>query len=166
MAQRDPDWASPSTRTWVLRRAPDTAGELFEQRVEYAPGSPFPPPHFHPAQRELFEVEQGEMLYIVDGEDRRVAAGESLELPAGAVHKARNASASEPSVVRWETRPALRSESFFATVAMLRDAGALERALLAQEYRDVFRMTGVRGAAVPLLALLARLLGRRLPRSA
>lgn len=163
MPDDGPSWTSPTTRTWLLRTATDTNGELFEQRVEYAPGSPFPPTHYHPAQAELFEVEQGAMVYVVDGKERRVEAGETLALPPGVAHKARNASATGPAVIRWETRPALRSEAFFRTAAAVGQAGPLERALLAREYRDVFRVTGLLGWAIPLVAGLARLLGRRLP---
>jgi len=163
MEDRRPSYTGPHTRTWVLRTAADTDGELFEQRVEYAPGSPFPPAHFHPGQSELFEVEQGAMVYLVDGEQRRIEAGESLELPPGTTHRARDASAAESAVIRWETRPALRSEIFFRTAAALGDAGALEQAMLAHEFRDVFRVSGPLALLVPALAALARLLGRSLP---
>ena len=160
---RPPSFETPTTRTWVLQTAADTEGKLYEQRVEYRPGSPFPTNHYHPAQSELFEVEQGAMVYVVDGEERRVEAGETLELPPGVSHKARNASAAEPALVRWETRPALRSEAFFRTVAALGQVGLLESALLAHEYRDVFRATGLPGVIAPVIAILARLLGRSLP---
>lgn len=163
MTDRPPDFETPATRTWVLQRSADTDGELYEQRVEYAPGSPFPPNHFHPQQSERFEVEQGAMIYVVDGDERRVEAGASLDLPKGVPHRARNASADEPAVVRWETRPALRSEAFYRTAAELGEAGPLESALMAHEYRDVFRPTGLLSVVVPPVAAVARLLGRKLP---
>jgi hypothetical protein len=103
------------------------------------------------------------MIYEVAGTERRVSTGERLELVAGTVHKARNASDTETAVVRWQTRPALRSADFFTIADELGDAGMLERALLVDEYRDVFRVSGWRGALVPLIAALARLMGRRLP---
>jgi quercetin dioxygenase-like cupin family protein len=161
--QPAPSFASPTTRTWVLRTAEETDGELYEQRVEYAPGSPFPPQHYHPTQRESFEVEAGAMVYVVAGEERSVSAGERLEIAAGTPHKARNASATEPAVVRWETRPALRSRAFYASASKLGRTGILDQALLAHEYRDVFRASGVLGAVMPLMAAVARLSGRRLP---
>lgn len=163
MEQPAPSFQSPTTRTWILTTGDESHGELYEQRVEYAPGSPFPPMHRHPAQREVFELEQGSMIYVVDGEERRVGAGETLEVGAGVAHKARNASDAEPAVVRWETRPALRSQAFYATAARLGEAGMLDSALLAHEYRDVFRATGLLGIVIPLVAAVARLAGRRLP---
>ena len=41
--------------------------------------------------------------------------------------------------------------------------GTLASAPMAHQYRDVFGVSGVLGSVVPLLAGLARLLGRTLP---
>ena len=103
------------------------------------------------------------MVYVVDGKERRVSAGETLEVDVGVPHRARNASDTEVATVRWETRPALRSQAFYATAAKLGETGVLDSALLAHEYRDVFRASGLLGAIIPVVAAVARLLGRRLP---
>lgn len=58
---------------------------------------------------------------------------------------------------------AMRTGEFFAIAARTTEAGPLERALLAHEYRDVFRATGALGLVTPFVATIARLLGRRLP---
>jgi mannose-6-phosphate isomerase-like protein (cupin superfamily) len=152
------------SRVWYLQTAESSSGAVHEQRVEYLPGSPFPPTHFHPAQDEYFEVESGRMLFVVDGEERVVDAGDTLHIPRGTPHRARNGSADEPAVVRWETRPALRTTSFFTTAARLGDeVRLLDAGLLAHEFRDVFRPTGVNRMLVPMVGSLARFLGRRLP---
>jgi mannose-6-phosphate isomerase-like protein (cupin superfamily) len=154
-----------TSRVWYLRTGEDTDGELHEQRVEHLPGSPFPPTHLHPDQDEHFEVEHGRMLFVIDGTERLVSAGETIDIPRGTPHRARNASDSQPAIVRWETRPALRTTAFFGTAARLGDdMGLLDSALLAGEYRDVFRLTGPTRFLVPVLAGLARLAGRSLPR--
>jgi mannose-6-phosphate isomerase-like protein (cupin superfamily) len=159
-----PSHESATGRTWYLRTSADTGGALHEQRVEHAPGSPFPPMHYHPSQDEHFEVERGAMLFVVDGVESTLAAGGTIDIPAGAAHKARNASLTEPAIVRWETRPALRTGEFFAVANRLGDrAGPLDSALLAHEYRDVFRASGLPGVLIPLLAAVARVLRRRLP---
>lgn len=161
-----PTHRSATAAVWYLQTAESSDGEVHEQRVEYAPGSPFPPTHLHPRQDEWFEVEHGEMLFEIDGVEHRVAAGSSIQVPRGTPHRARNASAREAAVVRWETRPALRTTEFFTVGARLGDApGVLVSALLAHRYQDVFRVTGPVGALVPLLAAVARALGRRLPAS-
>ena len=46
-----------------------------------------PPPHLHPGQDERFEVIEGELTAVVDGAERRLGAGDTLEVPRGAVHK-------------------------------------------------------------------------------
>lgn len=160
----DPSFSSRTTRTWVLATAADSDGEVYEQRVEYLPGSPFPPTHYHPAQDEHFEVEEGAMVFVVDGEEKKVGPGESIDIPRGRSHRARNASSEESAVVRWETRPALRSEEFYAATAKL-SGSPFDGAVLANEYRDVFRLSGPVALAVPVMALVGRLLGRELPRS-
>ena len=153
-----------TSRVWYLQTAESSRGALHEQRVEYLPGSPFPPTHYHPAQDEYFEVESGRMLFVVAGEEHVVEAGGTLRIPRGTPHKARNASQDASAVVRWETRPALRTTMFFTIVARLGgELRPLDAALLAHEFRDVFRPTGVNGVLVPVVGRVARLLGRRLP---
>jgi hypothetical protein len=81
------------------------------------------------------------------------------------IHRARNASRSLSAVVRWETRPALRTGEFFSSAARLGPEPALlDSALLAHEYRDVFRLCGPASHFVPLLAGVARLRRRPSPR--
>lgn len=164
MSDPAPTYETSISRVWHLRTGDDSDGEAHVQRVEYLPGSPFPPLHHHPAQDEHFEVEQGAMLFVVDGEERTVAAGESVDVPRGTPHQARNASEREPAVVHWTTRPALRTTEFFCTAAALGDEPSLlDSALLAHEYRDVFRLSGPQAPALPIIAGFARLLGRTLP---
>jgi mannose-6-phosphate isomerase-like protein (cupin superfamily) len=156
-----------TSRVWYLCTAEESNGAVHEQRVEYLPGSPFPPEHHHPAQDEHFEVEHGRMLFVIDGAERLVDAGGTIDVPRGTPHRARNASSEKSAVVRWETRPALRTTEFFSTVARLGDdMNLLDSALLAHEYGDVFRLTGPLKVFVPVLARLARLWGRALPAAA
>ena len=104
------------------------------------------------------------MLFVVAGEERIVEAGDTLHIPRGTPHRARNASVEASAVVRWETRPALRTTAFFSLAARVGPAmGMLDAALLAHESRDVFRPTGINGVLVPVVGRLARLIGRRLP---
>lgn len=159
-----PTYATATSRVWHLRTGESSDGEMHEQRVEHFPGSPFPPTHYHPDQDEHFEIEKGAMLFVVDGQEQVVSAGQSLDIPRGSAHRARNASDTEPAVVRWETCPALRTTEFFLTAAALGDdPDVLDSALLAHHYRDVFRLTGPLRHLVPVVAGFARALGRALP---
>src|SRR5918998_3462122 len=67
-------------------------------------GSP-PPPHFHPGQDERFEVLEGELTAVVDGEQRTLGPGDTLEVPRGSVHKMWNSHDVETRAV-WRTAPA------------------------------------------------------------
>jgi mannose-6-phosphate isomerase-like protein (cupin superfamily) len=158
-----PTYETSTSRVWHLRTGDASGGEVHEQLVEFVPGSPFPPTHYHPSQDERFEIEHGAMLFVVGGEQRVVAAGQSIHITRGTPHRARNASGAEPALVRWETRPALRTTEFFLTAAALDQAGLLDSALLAHEYRDVFRLSGPLRALVPVVAAFSRLVGRTLP---
>ncbi len=159
--ENEPTYVTASSRVWFLRTGTDTAGEVHDQRVEYLPGSPFPPVHFHPSQDEHFEIESGELLFEIDGEQRVIRAGDAIDIPRGTRHRARNPSANESAVVRWETRPALRSSEFYDLENRLGGSmSTVDHAMFAYEYRDVLRLPGAMGALVALVATVARLAGR------
>lgn len=164
MVRAGMSFGDDNTRVTFLQTAAETGGEVHEQRVEYSPGSRFPPRHFHPDQDEFFAIESGRMLFEVDGAERGLGVGEEIRIPRGVKHRARNASAEEPAIVRWETRPALRTGEFQMLAYRLGShAGLLDSALLAHVYRDVFRLSGPARLLVPFLGWLAGLTGRRLP---
>ena len=115
-----------------------TTAELHEMRATYAPGSPFPPAHQHPAQTERFAVHEGTLLFLVDGVERTVGAGEVIEVSPGAVHQVRNPG-ELPAVATWQTRPALRTAEFHCAIAAARDSGDVGQLLgVVEEYSDVF----------------------------
>ena len=150
-----------------LVTAAESSGELHEMRAVYRPGSPFPPAHLHPHQEETFRVESGRLEFELTDGTRPIEAGETLVLPAGTGHRARNPSSDTEAVVLWQTRPALRSGEFFAAAYRLARPDLLDQALLARTFRDEFRPVMrpalLAAVAVPVLALVARLTGRRLP---
>ncbi|TAL25766.1 MAG: cupin domain-containing protein [Frankiales bacterium] len=115
-----------------------TTPELHEMRATYAPWSPLPPAHLHPAQTERFAVHEGELLFLVDGVESTVGAGEVIEVPPGAVHQVCNPG-DVPAVATWQTRPALRSAEFHCAIAAARESGDLAQLLgVVEEYSDVF----------------------------
>lgn len=127
-------------RMEFVRTSAETDGELHEMHVTYAPASPLPPAHLHPAQEERFEVAEGELLFVIDGQPRTVAAGESITVPPGRVHQVRNAGP-VPAVATWQTRPALRTGEFFEAISAALADGDLEVVLgVVGEYAEVFRL--------------------------
>jgi mannose-6-phosphate isomerase-like protein (cupin superfamily) len=140
--------------------AAETAGQLHEMWARYAPESPYPPAHHHPGQRERFIIEEGQLLFDVDGDERLVGPGEEIVIPAGAVHRVRNPGA-DPAVAVWQTRPALRTGEFLLEVtAAMREGGVLRLAAVVDEYGDVYRLATrprrVSSGAVRTLAGLSR----------
>jgi quercetin dioxygenase-like cupin family protein len=153
-------------RLTVLRPSVETGGDLLELEAVYAPHGKTPPEHYHPAQEERFEALEGSVRVRLDGTERELRAGGTLVVPPRAHHTFSNPGA-EPARVRWQVRPALRTEQFFETLAFGGPPNPLLGALLMREYRDVFRLTRppapVQAVVFPLLAAVARLTGRRLP---
>ncbi len=49
-------------------------------------GMPGPPPHIHQTYNEVFLVTEGEMEFVLDGEARKVTAGEMVDIPSGCLH--------------------------------------------------------------------------------
>jgi len=94
----------------LIRTGAETDGELLEMEARYGGDGVFPPEHLHPRQDERFEVLEGTVRVIVDGDERTYAAGEVFEVPAGTPHQM---TADTPARVNWQVRPALRSAEFF-----------------------------------------------------
>lgn len=78
-------------RTETVRSEFDSKREAIQVRVDFAPGASFPK-HSHPGV-EIAYVLSGTIEYEMNGKTFRLAAGESLYIPAGAVHSARNVGA-------------------------------------------------------------------------
>lgn len=95
----------------VIRSTADTRGELFETRVEVDdPAGDGPPLHIHHHAEESYRVLSGVLQVNVGGEWRRLAAGETLTVPAGTAHTLRS---DVPVVLINTHKPALEFERFF-----------------------------------------------------
>jgi mannose-6-phosphate isomerase-like protein (cupin superfamily) len=84
--------------------------ELLEMEATYSGEAGMPPLHLHPTQAEHFEILEGSIRAVVGGEERVHGRGESFEVTAGTPHQM---AAEEPTRMRWEVRPALRTAEFF-----------------------------------------------------
>jgi mannose-6-phosphate isomerase-like protein (cupin superfamily) len=116
----------------------DSDGQLHEMRATYRPGSALPIAHLHPQQSEHFVVLEGEMWCRVDGRERTLRAGDTLDVPAGSVHQMRNAGEVD-AVVTWQTRPALRTGEFHRQLAEARGTGDITAVLgVVSDFADVF----------------------------
>jgi mannose-6-phosphate isomerase-like protein (cupin superfamily) len=169
---------NPATgqRLTFLATARDTAGEVFRAEGAFPPGAFAGVEHIHPHQDEHFEVLAGRAAFQVDGEERVLGAGETIDVPRGTTHTFANAGDEEMRVL-FEFRPALDStdrfyELYFAFAQEGRvDANAMpglldiaiawplvsEHAVLAKPPAWVQHLT------FRLLTPVARMLRRRLP---
>jgi hypothetical protein len=84
--------------------------EVLEMEASYSGEGGLPPMHYHPRQDEHFEVLEGAVRAVVDGERRRYVAGEAFDIEARTPHQMAGDGAAR---VRWEVRPALRTAEFF-----------------------------------------------------
>ena len=155
-----------------VKTSADTNGELLEVEATYTPKGVAPPAHFHPRQEEHFEVLRGTVRVRFAGEIRDLHAGEVLVVPPGVPHAMWNATDEEASL-RWQTRPALRTEDFFLRLMTLAKLGRvnangapclLDVAVLFRTHRDEVRLAAPPELAQRLvfgvLAPVARALGR------
>jgi quercetin dioxygenase-like cupin family protein len=125
--------------------------ELLAIEATWTTAGELPPPHFHPFQDEHFEVHEGSLLTIVDGVERMIEAGESFDVPRGAVHQMTAAAGGARAT--WEVRPALATESFFRDMAAAH-GNKLRQLAVAARHPDEFRLTGALGAIVAALRAL------------
>lgn len=155
------------------RTSEETDGALLEVESVYTKPTPSKPPvHYHPSQEERFEVLSGEVHVQVGGEPRTLREGEVLLIPPGTQHEMW--AEAEGVRVNWQTRPALKTESFFETVwGLSRDGKTgsrgtptlLQAVVIAQAYADEFRLARppwpVQQVLFAVLAPLGRLFGYR-----
>ena len=139
-----------------------STSDALEVEGEWAADGKAPPKHFHPSQDEHFEVLDGQLTVRVDGVERVLGAGETIEVPRGAVHQLWNAG-EVPAHARWRTAPAGRTEQWFRAIdALHREGrvgsngmpGPLAFGVMLTEYRDVFRLAGPDPLLRPALAIL------------
>lgn len=145
-------------QTLTVRRSD---AEVLVVEATWTGGGGLPPAHFHPAQDEHFEILEGGLRVLIDGEERQFGPGDVLDIPRGTVH----AMTATPDGARaiWETRPALRTEQFFAAMdtAQSRGGSLLDFVPVARAHTAEVRFTKPptwsQGPLFAVLGLVARL---------
>jgi mannose-6-phosphate isomerase-like protein (cupin superfamily) len=117
----------------------EVGDELLVMEASYSGEAGMPPEHLHPNQAERFEVLEGSMQTIIDGEERTYGVGEPFDVPAGTPHQM---GANEPTRMKWEVRPALRTAEFFERLYGTGPDSAREMGEeFFAEFSDEFRLT-------------------------
>jgi quercetin dioxygenase-like cupin family protein len=145
---------SPTERLVVIT----STEELLAMEAHYGQADKPPPEHYHPRQEERFTGVSGSVRVRLDGVERMLDPGDELTVPAGTPHAFWNPQPGE-AVLRWEVRPALRTEQMFRDIAA---AGSTPRAALAvSRYREEFRLANaLQRALLDVLGGVARAVGR------
>lgn len=145
-----------------LKSANDTAGEYLEMEATYLPFSSEPPLHYHPAQEEFFQVEEGELTVRLNGEIRIYRKGARVHIKPNIRHSIWN-SGFKPTIVNWKVVPAMNTEQFLRTMSWLSNQGKTDKKgmpsfpvllFLLQKYRKTFRLDTPAGILLQLLYLL------------
>lgn len=147
---------SPRQTVTIRRSGADTGGELLEVEAAWTGGGDLPPAHFHPSQDEHFEVTEGRLRVVIDGEERVLTAGDTLDVPRGTVHAM--TATDTGARATWQTRPALRTEEFFAAMdaAHQRGGSIADFVPVARAHRAEIRFTSPpQWLQRPLFAILA-----------
>ena len=88
-----------------------------ELESTWRPGGGAPRTHWHPTQREEFEVLEGALTVEIDGQPVRVLRpSDPLQVPPRTAHRMWNAS-TEVTRASWRVTPAQRAEKMFRTIA-------------------------------------------------
>jgi hypothetical protein len=121
-------------------RLVEVGDDLLEMEATYTGMADMPPEHLHPSQAERFEILEGAMRAIVDGEERLYEEGDSFDVPAGTAHQM---AAQGPTRMRWVVRPALRTAEFFERLYGSGPDSAREMGeTFFAEFHEEFRLTG------------------------
>ena len=148
---------TPSERLVLVTTTADSDGELLAMEARYGPAGSPPPEHYHPRQEERFTGVAGTVTARVAGVERTIGPGDQLTIPAGVKHAFWNPGG-EDAVVRWEVRPALRTERMFEDLAAA--GSTLRAALVVSRYGEEFRLSNaLQRNLLDLLAPAARLIG-------
>lgn len=130
-----------------LVTAEDSNGELLRAELWVKPSGEGPPLHYHPIQKETFNIIKGEMNLICDGKEMVLKTGESFTVLPNSAHKFWNGSNQE-AIAIVELVPALKTEYFIETMYALDIQGKTNKkglpnllqfaAMLNENYGELF----------------------------
>jgi len=163
---------NPATgeRAVVVVGTEETQGKRLVVDLHLRPGGGMTGRHYHPILRERFTVVSGTITFTLGSVQRVAASGETIDIPAGAVHDFWNSGDSE-AVARVEVEPAARFVEMIKNGFGLAQDGKtdakgapnlLQISLFAQEFDDVIRyVRPPRAIQRILFAVLAPIARRR-----
>jgi mannose-6-phosphate isomerase-like protein (cupin superfamily)/uncharacterized protein YndB with AHSA1/START domain len=121
------EMAQLGCRVALVRTAQETNGELVEFDVLGRPRGFLIQPHVHTGQVEHFEVLSGKLKVVVDGTERVLEPGQTMQTPAGVTHRQMPGDDGPDGHVRVQVRPAGSTQAFLERVAEMCAAGQFNR---------------------------------------
>lgn len=132
-----------------------TKGDVLTTELWLQPGGGVDVDHVHPHQEERLEVMEGEAIYRIDGEERRMGPGDKAVVPKGVKHAFRNAGQGV-AYLRFESEPpmelqesvevavAMTHAESFSSSGMPKDPSAfLSAAEYAERYKDTIVLLSI-----------------------
>jgi hypothetical protein len=107
---------------------------------------------------------EGRLRVLVEGDERMLGPGDVLDVPRGSVHTM--TATDDGARAIWQTRPALRTEQFFAAMSAAQDRGGslLDFVPVARAHTAEVRFTKpppwLQGPLFAVLGVASRLLRR------
>ena len=126
----------------------ESGGKLLEMISSWKPHSQKPVAHYHPYQKEVFEILEGSLTVMLDCKTFQLKTGERLQIPPRKAHAMWNDSDGKV-VAKWTVEPAGKTEYFLESAMGLASdkkvhkngmPDILQIALFARRYRDEFRL--------------------------
>lgn len=167
---------NPQRRESVLlvETGAENGGRRLAMLVTQEPTEARMPEHLHPKQREVFNIKEGALTYVLGDRAPQVArAGETVIVEPGVPHQWWNGGA-ETLEMLGVIEPAGRWLEFMETIYGLVNEGKikpggvanpLQLAVIVREFRDDWVPTAIPKAArvlvLPVLAVIGRVLGCR-----
>ena len=172
MATKDQRFELPDGSVYIVTGpAADSDGEWVEMEWHLPADCLPPPPHIHPSQVEEYEVLEGRLDIVVNGERQTLGPGEKASVPQGTLHPFANSSGAGVRVRNFH-RPAVRFEEFIESMACtLKAAGISSRrdprvpvylSMVMGDFSDTL-VPGRKRERIPMRAMaqIGRLLYRR-----
>jgi mannose-6-phosphate isomerase-like protein (cupin superfamily) len=126
MATRGDRFEMPDGSVYLVESpGAETSGEYVQMEFVLPGDCVAPPPHVHPHQVEEYEVIEGKLDVMVDGEWSTIGVGERASVPIGTMHTFRNGTGQQIRVRNWH-RPAMQFEEFIERTCANLDAAGIK----------------------------------------
>jgi mannose-6-phosphate isomerase-like protein (cupin superfamily) len=163
-----PITSHPTRPVWGIPL--DGPGDVVRTLSVFGAGYTGPPEHYHLRSQEAFDVREGSITMTLDGDERRVEAGETATVDTGVVHGFRNAGDQRALVITNIHDPGTLRQVLPTLGGLAHDPEAdpedpFQQVAIADRLDGNTVFTdgegGLRGAAAEVLAPVAKLAGYR-----